>query len=228
MALSRFIALDTETTGLEVQEGHRVIEIGCVVVENFQLTEETFHTYLNPERDIDPEAEKVHGLSESFLRDQPFFANVAVSFLDFVRGTELVIHNASFDIGFLNNELQLIGFKESIDDVCKVVDSLEVARKKHSLQYNNLDALCKRYNVDSTARADAHGALIDAQLLARVYIKMTAGEVGLFAEEDALKSSVPLSVADSAYERRNLVVVRATQSEIESHEAYLRSIAPSR
>ncbi len=227
MANSRFVVLDTETTGLDVQEGHRVIEIGCVAVENFQVTNDTFHRYLNPECAIDSEAEKVHGLTSAFLKDKPVFSEVASDFLDFIRGSELVIHNASFDVQFLNNELLLNGFEERVDAICTVVDSLEVAREKHSLQYNNLDALCKRYNIDTTERQKAHGALTDAKLLARVYVSMTAGEVGLFNEQDALVSQVPLTVADSTYERRNVVIVRATEEEVSQHDSYMASLAPN-
>lgn len=225
MANSRFVVLDTETTGLDVQEGHRVIEIGCVAVENFQVTNDVFHSYLNPECAIDSEAEKVHGLTSAFLKDKPVFSDIASDFLDFIRGSDMVIHNASFDVQFLNNELLLNGFEERIDSICSVVDSLEVARKKHSLQYNNLDALCKRYNIDTTERQKAHGALIDAKLLARVYVSMTAGEVGLFNEQDALVAQVPLSVTDSVYEREHVLIVRATEEEIAVHESYMDSLA---
>ncbi len=225
MANNRFVVLDTETTGLDVLEGHRVIEIGCVAVENFQVTDEIFHSYLNPECSIDSEAEKVHGLTSSFLQDKPVFTDIATEFLEFIRGTELVIHNASFDVQFLNNELQQNGFEERVDEICTVVDSLEIARKKHSLQYNNLDALCKRYNIDTADRQEAHGALIDAKLLARVYISMTAGEVGLFNEQDAMAGQVPLTMADSVYERKHVVVVRATLDEASIHESYMAELA---
>jgi DNA polymerase-3 subunit epsilon len=224
MSAKRFLVLDTETTGLDVQEGHRVIEVGCVEVDNFQLTDNRFHSYVNPQRDIDPEAQKVHGLSLSRLAEEPVFAEIAEDFLNFVRDKEVVIHNASFDVPFLNNELKSCGYDTRMDQVCKIVDSLEIAGRKHARQYNNLDALCKRYNVDTGTREKAHGALLDAQLLARVYIKMTAGEVGLFGESTSQPENTQQSLEVALPERENPILVRATDEEIEAHEAYMRNL----
>lgn len=224
MSANRFLVLDTETTGLDVHEGHRIIEVGCVEVENFQVTETVFHSYVNPEREIDSEAVKVHGLTLSRLADEPVFAEIAEDFLSFVRDNEIVIHNASFDIPFLNNELRLCGYEERVDQICNVVDSLEIAGRKHARQYNNLDALCRRYNVDTASRDDAHGALVDARLLARVYIKMTAGEVGLFNESEPTTSEDVTFVDKSFFERRTPVIVRATADEVAAHDEYVRNL----
>lgn len=224
MSARRFLVLDTETTGLDVHEGHRIIEVGCVEVDNFQITDREFHAYVNPEREIDPEAQKVHGLSRARLSREPVFAEIAADFIDFVRDNEIVIHNASFDIPFLNNELMLSGFDERMDQICKVVDSLEIAGRKHARQYNNLDALCKRYNVDTSTRDEAHGALVDSRLLARVYIKMTAGEIGLFGDPESPAQSVEISTDPVVFERKKPIVVNATVEEIAAHEAYMRDL----
>jgi DNA polymerase-3 subunit epsilon len=174
----RQIVLDTETTGLEPAEGHRIIEIGCVELIERRLTGNDFHRYLQPDREIDAGAEAVHGITNAFLADKPRFAEVVEELVDYCRGAELVIHNAPFDVGFLNHELKL--WREdapTIEELCGVVDSLVLARKMHPGQRNSLDALCKRYGIDNTHR-DLHGALLDAQILADVYLAMTgwAGE----------------------------------------------------
>jgi DNA polymerase-3 subunit epsilon len=158
----RQIVLDTETTGLDSAQGHRVIEIGCVEIENRRLTGRHFHCYLNPDRDIDEGAVQVHGITSQFLADKPRFAQIAADFLHFVSGAELVIHNAPFDLSFLNSELMLAGFtQESLQDLCTITDTLVMARRKHPGQRNSLDALCKRYEVDNSQR-ELHGALLDA------------------------------------------------------------------
>lgn len=224
MSANRFLVLDTETTGLDIQDGHRVIEVGCVEVEDFQITERQFHAYVNPQREIDPEAQKIHGLSLSRLANEPTFAEIAEAFLDFVRDSEVVIHNASFDVPFLNNELKSCGYSDRLDRICKIVDSLEIAGRKHARQYNNLNALCKRYNVDTKTREEAHGALVDAELLARVYIKMTAGEVGLFGESQSQSEKIEPSLEIAIPKRKNPVLVRATDKEIAAHEEYMRGL----
>ena len=172
----RQIVLDTETTGLDPAQGHRVIEIGCIEIENRRLTGRHFHCYLNPDREIDEGAVQVHGITSSFLADKPRFRKVAADFLQFVSEAELIIHNAPFDIGFLNCELKLAGGQYGrLEDYCSVVDTLTMARKKHPGQRNSLDALCKRYEVDNSQR-DLHGALLDAEILADVYLLMTGGQ----------------------------------------------------
>ena len=175
----RQIVLDTETTGLEVSLGHRIIEIGCVELENRRVTDKHWHFYINPEREIDSGAFDVHGISSEFLQDKPKFAEIGDDFLSFIKGAELIIHNAPFDIGFLNHELSLLGEpRRSVEDHCRVRDTLLLARQKHPGQKNNLDALCKRYEIDNSHRS-VHGALLDARILADVYLFMTGGQTSL-------------------------------------------------
>src|SRR6056300_190974 len=176
----RQIVLDTETTGLETSLGHRIIEIGCVEVVNRRLTGNHYHQYINPEREIDSGAFEVHGISNQFLADKPVFASVVDEFMAFIDGAELVIHNAPFDVGFINHELRLNASKfRRVEDYCGVIDTLAMARQKHPGQRVTLDALCKRYAVDNSART-LHGALLDAEILADVYLLMTGGQTNLF------------------------------------------------
>jgi len=222
----RQIVLDTETTGLEVALGHRVIEIGCVELVDRKLTRKHFHHYVNPERDIDDGAQEVHGISREFLSDKPLFKDIWEPFLEFVSGAELIIHNAPFDIGFLNHEMKFLrGSHGRIQDYCRVIDSLEVARQKHPGQKNNLDALCKRYSVDNSQR-DLHGALLDAEILADVYLLMTGGQVALslMAEDDSPEvqlASVPRTLDTN---RAGLKVIRASQEELDRHETRLNKL----
>ena len=172
----RFIVLDTETTGLEVEQGHRVIEIGALLVEDRKKTNESFHVYLNPERPIDDEAQKVHGISNEQLKDEPKFPEIAEEFLKFIENSTLIIHNAPFDLGFLNNELKLASVDNpSLEQKCEVIDSLLLAREKYPGQRNSLDALSKRFNVTGYDRT-FHGALLDANILADVYFNLTGGQ----------------------------------------------------
>ena len=179
----RQIILDTETTGIGSQHGHRIIEIGCLEMVNRKLTGKHFHVYLNPQRDVDEGAFRVHGLSTEFLQDKPLFKDVLQAFLDFIDGAELIIHNAPFDVGFLNAELKRAKWTKRLEGHCTVFDTLAFARKKHPGQRNSLDALCKRYDVDNTNR-QKHGALLDAEILAFVYLAMTGGQSKLFVDED--------------------------------------------
>jgi len=174
----RQIILDTETTGLEPSDGHRIIEIGCVELIDRRLSHKHFHQYINPERDIEDGALEVHGISREFLLDKPRFRDIAEEFLAFVAGAELIIHNAPFDLGFLDNELSLLGRDDRMADHCGVLDTLELARDLHPGQRNSLDALCKRYEVDNASRT-LHGALLDAEILADVYLAMTGGQSDL-------------------------------------------------
>ncbi|HET20229.1 MAG TPA: DNA polymerase III subunit epsilon, partial [Chromatiales bacterium] len=182
----RQIILDTETTGLEPREGHRIIEIGAVEMLSRDITGTDYHQYLNPEREIDDDAVRVHGLTNAFLADKPTFAEVADTFLDYVRGAELVIHNAAFDVGFINHELAKLGpsYGRLEDHVSGVLDTLLLARRMHPGQRNSLDALCKRYAVDNSNR-ELHGALLDSRILAEVYLAMTGGQssLGLDSQE---------------------------------------------
>ena len=221
----RQIFLDTETTGLEHKLGHRIIEIGGVEMRNRRLTNRHFHRYLNPDREIDEGALAVHGISLEFLQDKPRFADVAAEFIDFVRGAELIIHNAPFDIGFLNAELARLDMAP-IDTVCHgVLDTLRMAKELHPGKKNNLNVLCDRYGVDNSHRT-LHGALLDAEILAEVYVAMTRGQESLIidlesnsAEQQALDQQ---ALADRP--RRAQRVVRAGDDEIAEHQALLAAI----
>jgi DNA polymerase-3 subunit epsilon len=222
----RQIVLDTETTGLEPAEGHRVIEIGCVELVNRRPTQNRFHRYVNPEREVDRGALEVHGIENDFLATQPKFADIAREFVDFVSGAELVIHNADFDIEFLNHELKrLPGFPAEIREHCGVLDTLALARRMHPGQRNSLDALAKRYNVDNSKR-ELHGALLDAQILADIYLAMTGGQVSLSLEADEPRA-VAAQAVELKLDRRGLTltVPRATAEEERAHEAMLAAMA---
>lgn len=217
----RQVVLDTETTGLEVEEGHRIIEIGCVEIVGRKLTRRHFHQYINPERDIDDGALEVHGITRQSLNDKPLFAEVWESFLEFVKGSELIIHNSAFDIGFLNQEMKLVSPSLGVmTDYCSVVDSLALARNKHPGQKNNLDALCKRYSVDNSQR-ELHGALLDAEILADVYLLLTGGQVtlGLGDESESKRFSTESVKLDP--NRPRLRVVKADDNELSAHEQKL-------
>lgn len=222
----RQIVLDTETTGLDAAAGHRVIEIGCVELARRRYTDRRFHQYINPERAVDAGALAVHGIEESFLKTQPVFAEIAPAFLEFVEGAELVIHNADFDIGFINHELKRIdGAPADIREVCTVLDTLQLARQKHPGQRNNLDALSRRYDVDNSAR-DLHGALLDARILAEVYLAMTGGQVSLSLDaEQQTDQSAETEVA-TAIDRDGLqlLVVAASSDEAALHDEFLERI----
>ncbi|RZO23443.1 MAG: DNA polymerase III subunit epsilon [Candidatus Thioglobus sp.] len=215
------IVLDTETTGLEVGEGHRVIEVGCVCLRQRKHTDHKFHSYLNPGRGIDPGAQEVHGISSEFLSDKPVFAEIADSFLEFIKGNELVIHNASFDIGFLNRELEILGLDQKIEDICRVTDSLRLAREMHPGQRNSLDALCRRYSVDNSGR-ELHGALLDAEILSDVYLAMTGGQT-LLSLDDHREIANKASTASTKYKNRKdtFPIVRASADENEAHQKWI-------
>jgi DNA polymerase-3 subunit epsilon len=222
----RQIVLDTETTGLEPAEGHRIIEIGCVEIIERRLTGNDFHRYIQPDREIDAGAEAVHGISNEFLADKPRFDEVAEEFIDYCRGAELVIHNAPFDVGFLNHELKRWRDDSApIEELCTVADSLVMARRMHPGQRNSLDALCKRYGIDNAHR-DLHGALLDAQILADVYLAMTGGQVSLHlgAEEHVETGLRREEVRRLSIPTGRLSVVRATADELAAHEARLAAI----
>jgi DNA polymerase III subunit epsilon len=222
----RQIVLDTETTGLEPAQGHRVIEIGCVELVNRRPTQNRFHRYINPEREVDRGALEVHGIENEFLATQPKFADVAREFIEFVKGAELVIHNADFDVEFLNHELKrLPELPGEIRDCCGVLDTLALARRLHPGQRNSLDALAKRYSVDNSKR-ELHGALLDAQILADIYLAMTGGQVSLSLDTEgprvAAVDEPALRVDRSGLE---LVVVHATAEEEAAHSAMLALMA---
>ncbi len=227
----RQIVLDTETTGLEPRDGHRIIEIGCVEMVDRRLTGNNFHLYLQPDREIDAGAQEVHGISNAFLADKPRFAEVAESFVRYVEGATLIIHNAPFDVGFLDHELELWRpDAPRIADLCEVTDTLVMARRLHPGQRNGLDALCKRYGVDNSHR-ELHGALLDAEILADVYRAMTGGQVSLHLGDDPSDAQAQ---ADRVQHRGTLDprraplrVVRADPAECEAHAARLQALQSS-
>ena len=226
----RQIVLDTETTGLSVGHGHRVIEIGCIELVNRRLTGRDFHCFLNPDRTIEEGAERVHGIRTEDLETAPRFPEIVAELLAFITGSELVIHNAEFDVGFLENELRLMQHAQPvITEHASVLDTLALARAMHPGQRNSLDALCKRYEVDASKR-NVHGALIDAELLARVYLSMTGGQTALVldAEADSAGTATGKGAGPGAAIRQEgelrLVVVRASDAEAAAHEGMLEKL----
>ena len=222
----RQIVLDTETTGLEPEQGHRIIEIGCVELCDPRLTGNNFHQYLQPDREIDEGAVEVHGITAEFLADKPRFTDIADDFLEYVRGAELIIHNAPFDVGFLDHELGSIEPESStIGDICAVTDTLALARKLHPGQRNSLDALCKRYEIDNTLR-ELHGALLDAEILADVYLAMTGGQtvLALDASSAGADGRTATGIRRLPVDRPTLKVVAATTEELRAHDERLQAI----
>ncbi len=216
--MSRIVVLDTETTGLDPSQGHRVIEIGCVELAGRRPSGRTLHRYINPERHIDAGAAEVHGINDEFVADKPVFEMIAEEFLDFVDGAELIIHNAAFDIGFLNAELARLSARcKSMEEICTVTDTLAMARKLYPGQRNTLDALCKRLGIDNSSR-QLHGALLDAQLLAEVYVGMTSGQVSLDLAVAPKKAQVVHVEAAGGTAR---TVLRADDEELAAHMAWL-------
>jgi DNA polymerase-3 subunit epsilon len=216
----RKVILDTETTGLDFRTGDRVIEIGCVELRGRQPTGQRFHAYINPGREVPQGAIEIHGLTNEFLADKPKFAEIVADFVEFIRGAELVIHNAAFDVGFLNNELGLLQL-ESIDQLCgKVIDTLRMAREMRPGKKNNLNALCAEFGVDNSGRQQ-HGALLDAELLAEVYLAMTRGQNSLEIDFD---SPPPDYSAGGTRQRPPLLVLRASEAELIEHARVLAEI----
>ncbi|OHX35211.1 DNA polymerase III subunit epsilon [Methylomonas sp. LWB] len=220
----RQIVLDTETTGINPKEGHKIIEIGCVELINRRLTRNHFHVYLNPDREIDAGAIEVHGITNEFLRDKPRFADVVEDFMAFTAGAELIIHNAPFDVGFLNHELSLLpGETRTVESNSSVFDTLPFARKKHPGARASLDALCKRYGIDNSHR-ELHGALLDAEILADVYLLMTGGQFSLLEDTETERSGEQAIVQLSA-DRPHLKVIACNDEEQTAHEQRLAKIA---
>lgn len=217
----RQVVLDTETTGLDFRLGDRVIEIGCVELLNRKITGQRFHRYINPEREVEAGALAVHGLSNEFLQDKPRFGEIVAEFLDFIQGAELVIHNAAFDVGFLNNELALQR-KSQLEQACAgVVDTLKMARELHPGRRNSLDALCERYTINNSGRT-LHGALLDAELLAEVYLAMTRGQESLIME--LVADPAQSLQAETAAEQPPLRILRASAAELTAHRQVLAEI----
>jgi len=227
----RSVVLDTETTGMPVGDGHRIIEIGCVELLGRKPTGRHYHVYLQPDREVDEGAVAVHGITDDFLLDKPRFRDIADEFFEFIEGAQLIIHNAAFDIGFISNEFALLGQRERADvsDYCSILDTLLMARERHPGQRNSLDALCKRYGVDNSGR-DLHGALLDAEILADVYLTMTGGQTSLSLAGNASDGQEGGGTAASEIrrlpaERPRTPVLQASAAELEAHQARLAAIA---
>ena len=230
----RQLILDTETTGLPdrskkinldvvAESGHRVIEIGVVEIVDRRITGQDFQSYLNPERRIDPATIPIHGITDEFIADKPLFKDLAADFLDYVKGAEVIMHNAPFDTSFINNELALLGLDDRLENLCDITDTLIIARKKHPGQRNSLDALCSRYEVN-TSSIELHGALIDAKLLANVYLLMTGGQVGFFNTSDQQEKNNNTK-SDFDFSKRKKIVVNPDESEIKAHQDYLKRLS---
>ncbi len=225
----RQIFLDTETTGLEIREGNRIIEIGCVEMIERKLTGNNYHQYTNAGRDSEEGALNVHGITTEFLADKPKFDEISTAFLDYIKGAELIIHNAPFDLGFLNHELSLLGgVKRTIEDHCEINDSLVMARQMHPGQRNSLDALCKRYDINNEHR-ELHGALLDSEILADVYLAMTGGQTALLLGESGTEGADAGGTGGIAFNRvstehKALPVIKADGTELETHQKYLAAI----
>lgn len=222
----RQIFLDTETTGLEIRAGNRIIEIGCVEMVDRKLTGNNYHQYIKVDRESEEGALKVHGITTEFLADKPYFDKVSSAFLDYVKGAELIIHNAPFDVGFINNEFSLLSGISKLEEYCEISDSLVLARQMHPGQRNSLDALCKRYEIKNEHR-QLHGALLDSEILADVYLAMTGGQTALLlGDEGAGDNGANMANAfrQVSTERENLRVIKADDTEINEHQAYLKEV----
>ena len=221
----KYIILDTETTGLEVQQGHRIIEIGAVLLNDRKKSEEHFHSYLNPSRLIDEEASKVHGIMNEDLIDKPFFEEIAEEFLEFIDGSTLVIHNAAFDVGFLNNELKLASSKyPTLEEICEIEDSLAIAKDKFPGQRNSLDALATRFDISGYDRT-FHGALLDANILADVYMSLTGGQSKFEFDSESTESDITSSSSKEILRKDiELISIKASQNDLDEHESRLADI----
>ena len=229
----RQIILDTETTGLKPELGHRIIEIGAIEMVNRRLTGEHYHVYINPQREVDQGAYNVHGISNEFLADKPLFKQIVTEFLAFIEGAQLIIHNAPFDVGFINYELKRLrqGLGK-VSDRCSIIDTLQMARDKHPGQKNNLDALCKRYDIDNSKRT-YHGALLDSEILAAVYLAMTGGQGSLFTSDDDSKlvTRHARETTHASQDRQPPTsqhpptrIIEANEEELAAHQAFMRDV----
>lgn len=223
----RQIILDTETTGINPQLGHRIIEIGCVEMIDRKLTGKHFHVYVNPQRVVEDEAIGVHGITNEFLADKPVFKDIADDFFQYIKGAELVIHNAAFDVGFINNEFSLLKPKlPPVEGYCGILDTLAMARKKHPGQKNSLDALCKRYGINNAHR-ELHGALLDAEILADVYLLLSGGQTILSLDKDGGDEGNESPLRRVSADRKPLKLVFASEKETAEHLKYLSSMKKS-
>ena len=221
--MERLIVLDTETTGIKPSEGHRIIEVGAVEILDREITSTEFHKYVQPNRKVG-ESVNIHGISDKFLINKPLFNQISDDLLSFIEGATLVIHNAPFDLGFLNNELKIFGIKETIENICTVIDTLELSKQQRPGTMHNLDALCRRFGIDTSART-RHGALLDAKILAQVYLAMTGGQSSLFQEVANTKSnqSDPSLIKRVKENRDKIKVIYANKNELEAHENYFQN-----
>jgi len=220
--MERLIALDTETTGFETSEGHRIIEVGAVEIIDREIKDREFHKYVQPNRNVG-ESVKVHGITDRFLINKPQFKEIAEGLLEFIKDSTLLIHNAPFDLGFLNHELKLIGINKSIESICPIIDTLELSKQQRPGTMHNLDALCRRFGIDASART-IHGALLDAKILSQVYLAMTGGQSSLFHESEGNKTQ---KSDQSLLKRANkegdkLTIIYANEDEIEEHNNYFQ------
>lgn len=221
----RQIVLDTETTGLHPHEGHRILEIGAVEVVKRKITGEHYHQYINPQRDVPEEVVQVHGITEAFLADKPTFAEIVDEFMDFISGAELLIHNAPFDVGFINHELSLLHNNKwgRLEDHCTLTDTLKLAQKAYPGQRNTLDALCRRLGVNNSNR-ELHGALLDAEILADVYLAMTGGQTALFTPAEGAETTAQTQMRHHRSVNEPLLVIQPTPEELAAHQAYLQKM----
>ena len=221
--MERLIVLDTETTGIKPSEGHRIIEVGAVEILDREITSTEFQKYVQPNRKVG-ESVNIHGITDKFLINKPQFNQISDDLLSFIEGATLVIHNAPFDLGFLNNELKLIGIKEKIENICTIIDTLELSKQQRPGTMHNLDSLCRRFGIDTSART-RHGALLDAQILAQVYLAMTGGQSNLFQEVADTESnqSDPSLIKRVKENRDKIKVIYANKNELEAHENYFQN-----
>jgi DNA polymerase-3 subunit epsilon len=221
--MERLIVLDTETTGIKPSEGHRIIEVGAVEILDREITSTEFQKYIQPNRKVG-ESVNIHGITDKFLINKPQFNQISDDLLSFIEGATLVIHNAPFDLGFLNNELKLIDIKEKIENICTIIDTLELSKQQRPGTMHNLDALCRRFGIDTSART-RHGALLDAQILAQVYLAMTGGQTNLFHEDAKTESnqSDPSLIKRLKKNRNKIKVIYANKDELDTHENYFQN-----
>jgi len=220
--MERLIVLDTETTGIRPEEGHRIIEVGAVQILNREITSTEFHKYVQPNRPVG-DSVNIHGITDKFLINKPQFDKISDDLLSFIEGATLIIHNAPFDLGFLDNELKINGFNKKIEDICQIIDTLELSKKQRPGTMHNLDALCRRFGVDTSART-RHGALLDAQILAQVYLAMTGGQSILFQESSDIESQIsdPALIKENMNNKDNIKVIYANKQEVDLHNNYFK------
>ena len=220
--MERLIVLDTETTGIRPEEGHRIIEVGAVQILNREITNTEFHKYIQPNKPVG-DSVNIHGITDKFLINKPQFDKISNELLSFIKGATLIIHNAPFDLGFLNNELKINGIDKKIEDICQIIDTLELSKEQRPGTMHNLDALCRRFGVDTSART-RHGALLDAQILAQVYLAMTGGQSILFQESSNIESQIsdPAIIKNNIANKDNIKVIYANKKETDLHDNYFK------